>query len=168
MSPDRPSRPDVLIIRHYKEKRSKCSLEPLFGKEGYHFVTWKPGKKIQLPRPHLLLEVGAPPLSPADRGQPLLLLDSTWRYLPGMRSAVQGEVLPRSFPPGFRTAYPRKSKLFDDPEPGLASIEALYLALRFLGFPDESLLDAYRWKEDFLRGIDDSLFQGSPTPPETL
>ena len=31
---------------------------------------------------HLLLSVDAPPLSSGDRGHPLLLLDSTWRWLP--------------------------------------------------------------------------------------
>ena len=53
-----------------------------------------------------------------------------------------------------RTAYPRVSKVFDDPQQGLASIEALYLAKRLLGDDDASLLDGYHWREEFLRQFD--------------
>ncbi|HHI78567.1 MAG TPA: hypothetical protein ENK02_01160 [Planctomycetes bacterium] len=158
-------RPEVLILRHYKEKRKKCSLEPLVGRPGFVFVPWRPGQLVELEVPHILLEVGAPPLAPSDAGQPLLLLDSTWRYLPSMRAAVRGELIPRSFPPGVRTAYPRTSKLFDDPETGLASIEALYLAFLLLGHPDESLLEAYRWKDAFLRSLEPLLQDGSQNDP---
>ena len=52
---------------------------------------------------------------------------------------------------GYRTAYPRVSKLGTDPDNGLASVEALYLAYHILGRPTEGLLDHYRWGEEFLR-----------------
>ena len=38
-----------------------------------------------------------------------------------------------------------------DPENGLASVEALFLAYQMLGRPTEGLLDHYRWAEEFLR-----------------
>ena len=59
-------------------------------------------------------------------------------------------VPPRSLT-GFRTAYPRVSKMFQDPPEGLATVEALFLALHILGRPTEGLLDQYRWREEFLR-----------------
>jgi len=144
---------DVLIYRHYKERKSKCSLQPLVGREGFAFRTWKPDMEIHAPG-HLLLEIDAPETSAADAGIPLLILDSTWRLLPKMRASVHGEVLPRSLPTGLRTAYPRISKFEEDPTRGLASIEALYAALRLMGHRDDALLDAYHWREPFLEICD--------------
>jgi pre-rRNA-processing protein TSR3 len=56
----------------------------------------------------------------------------------------------RSVPPGVRTAYPRRSKLYQDPAGGLASVEALAAALHVLGLPPDAVLDGYRWREPFL------------------
>lgn len=147
---------DVLIYRHYKERKSKCSLQPLVGREGFAFRSWKPDMEIHAPG-HILLEIDAPEIGPADAGSPLLLLDSTWRLLPRMRASVRGEVLPRSLPAALRTAYPRRSKFEEDPTRGLASIEALYAALRLMGHRDDSLLDEYHWREPFLEICESSL-----------
>ena len=59
------------------------------------------------------------------------------------------EVPPRSLH-GYRTAYPRVSKLGTDPDNGLASVEALFLAYWILGRPTEGLLDHYHWAAEFL------------------
>ena len=40
-----------------------------------------------------------------------------------------------------------------DPEAGLASIDALYVARRLLGDDDPSLLDGYHWKDQFLANV---------------
>ena len=58
-------------------------------------------------------------------------------------------VEPRSLS-GYVTAYPRVSKLGTDPANGLASIEALYIAMRILGRATEGLLDHYHWAREFL------------------
>jgi pre-rRNA-processing protein TSR3 len=58
-------------------------------------------------------------------------------------------VPPRSLH-GFRTAYPRISKQGTDPDNGLASIEALYVAYHVLGRPTDGLLDRYHWAKLFL------------------
>ena len=63
---------------------------------------------------------------------------------------VDGEPIRRSLPP-LLTAYPRKSQVFEDPERGLASIEALYAAVRILYGPRPELLEGYRWGDEFLR-----------------
>lgn len=138
------------VIRHHKERIAKCSLRPLHGRPELRFLRERPGFTFDATG-YLLLAVDAPPLTPADAGRPLLLLDSTWRWLPRLRACVVGAPIPRSIPPGVSTAYPRTSKCFDDPAQGLASIEALYLARALLGDKDPSLLDGYYWRDDFLR-----------------
>ncbi len=140
----------VLVVRHPRENRRKCTLEPLRDRPWIRFQTFRPGRPIELAKLHILLEVGAPPLTPGDAGPPLLLLDATWRLLPAMRRAVRGPVVARSLPEGLATAYPRRSKTFADPARGLASVEALYAALRILGRRDDTLLEAYHWRETFL------------------
>ena len=58
-------------------------------------------------------------------------------------------MLPRRLPP-LATAYPRRSRTFEDPDAGLASVEALYAALHILSGPDPELLANYRWAASFL------------------
>lgn len=137
------------VIRHPKERISKCSLRFLHARPEMTFLRGKPGFRFDATG-YTLLAVGAPPLSPADAGRPLLLLDSTWRWLPQLLACVHGAPVHRSIPGGLRTAYPRVSKVFEDPEAGLASIEALYVARKLLGDDDPTLLDGYHWKDRFL------------------
>ena len=140
------------VIRHEKERVSKCSLRFLHGRPELTFLRARPGFSFDATG-FVLLAVDAPPLARADAGHPLLLLDSTWRWLPQLVACVRGAPLRRSIPGGVRTAYPRTSKVFADPAAGLASVEALYLARRILGDDDPSLLDGYRWKDEFLAGL---------------
>jgi pre-rRNA-processing protein TSR3 len=140
------------VIRHAKERIAKCSLRFLHERPEMTFLRAKPGFRFD-GSGFLLLAVGAPPLGPADRGRPLLLLDSTWRWLPQLRACVTGAVIERSIPGDIATAYPRTSKVFEDPAAGLASIEALYLARALLGDADPSLLDGYHWKAAFLANV---------------
>ena len=141
--------PWATCVVHYKENRRKCSLERLRNHPRLRFIDYRHGDTIQVPG-HVLLEVGAPRLTPADAGRPLVILDATWRLTPALRQSLVGEFLTRSLPPGLCSAYPRHSKLFPDPAAGLASVEALYAALALLGHRDESLLDGYPGKELFL------------------
>ncbi len=168
--------PQVVIVRHPRERVAKCSLEPLNGRPGIEFHRATPQFRYDATG-HLLLAVDAPLISRDDAwlddvetddleregrapvrdaaGRPLrpvLLLDSTWRLLPSLQAKITGTPLRRSLPPSLRTAYPRVSKLGFDPEGGLASIEALYAALRLLGFDRPDLLDAYHWRDAFLAG----------------
>lgn len=141
------------VLRHPKERIAKCSLRFLHDRPEMTFLRAKPGFSFDATG-FTLLAVDGAPLSPADADRPLLLLDSTWRWLPQLLACVRGEPVRRSIPGGVRTAYPRVSKVFDDPEAGLASIEALYLARRLLGDDDPSLLDGYHWRDAFLAGLD--------------
>jgi pre-rRNA-processing protein TSR3 len=92
--------------------------------------------------------VDGPALSPADAAMGILLIDASWRHGDKMQRHFSG-IPPRSLA-GYRTAYPRVSKLFQDPEQGLASVEALYISYRILGRSTDGLLDAYHWREQFL------------------
>jgi pre-rRNA-processing protein TSR3 len=155
MSPPPPAvsgEPVDLVLRHPRERKSKCSLEPLRGRPDLRFLTWRPDLELRADG-FVLLEIGAPVLRAADAAFPLLLLDSTWRLLPRLRKALTGAPLVRSLPPSAQTAYPRRSKLSPDPDAGLASVEALFLARRLQGRSTAGLLDHYPWRDDFLRRL---------------
>jgi pre-rRNA-processing protein TSR3 len=142
--------PTILVI-HPKEKRAKCSLEPLRDRAASFdllFVDFKPARSYELAG-YVRLCVDGPPLSVGDAEHGLIVIDGSWRHAAAMQSQFAAAP-PRSLS-GYRTAYPRVSKLFQDPAAGLASIEALYIAYRILGRPTEGLLDNYRWAADFLR-----------------
>ncbi len=147
-TPHSQSRPPTILVIHPREKRSKCSVEPLRGRDG--FVFWKfPHRGSEPLDGYVRLGLGGPLLSEADAERGLLVLDGTWRLAERMAPAFS-HVPVRSLPP-WKTAYPRASKLFDDPAPGLATIEAIYAAHRILGRDTRGLLDEYRWRDEFLR-----------------
>jgi len=101
---------------------------------------------------YTVLALDAPELSVEDAGRSLLLLDSTWRLLPQLEVCLKGEGIRRTLPP-VATAYPRVSKIDQDPTGGLASVEALYLARLLLGERDDSLLQAYYWRHQVLGNL---------------
>ena len=138
----------VLIIVRRGENPAKCTIHPLRGTPGLDFLPYPLRRKPELSR-HLLLAPGAPPLTPADASRPLLLLDASWRHAARMRKAVE-PVEARSIPPGWRTAYPRRSRVHADPDTGLATVEALFAAACVLGRRDDSLLRLYPWRDEFL------------------
>ena len=140
--------PSILIVVRRGEDPAKCTVRPLRGTPGLEFMPYPLRHKPDLSR-HLLLAPEAPPLTAADAGRPLLLLDASWRHAAKMRKAVE-PVEARSIPPGWTTAYPRRSKTHEDPDAGLATVEALYAALCTLGCRDDSLLRFYFWRDAFL------------------
>jgi len=140
---------DVLILRDPRESVKKCSLTPLRGREDVEFWSYDPDKRYDA-TDRILLHHEGELLSEADQGKGLFLVDSSWRRLPKLLDRVDGEPVKRRLP-ALKTAYPRKSHIFDDPEPGLASIEALYAAVHILHGPRPELLEGYRWAEEFLR-----------------
>jgi pre-rRNA-processing protein TSR3 len=97
---------------------------------------------------YVRLAAEGPELSPADAAAGVLLLDGSWRRAEAMIRDFE-DVPPRSLH-GWRTAYPRVSKLGTDPDNGLASVEALFIAHHILGRKADGLLDHYRWAAEFL------------------
>lgn len=140
--------PPVLIVVRRGEARAKCSIQPLRGTPGLEFMPYPLRQQPDLSE-YLLLAPDAPILSPGDAGRPLLLLDANWRHAEKMRKAVE-PVEARSIPPGWQTAYPRRSKMHQDPDTGLATVEALFAAFCILGCRDDRLLRFYPWRDAFL------------------
>jgi len=160
--------PVTIIVVHPRERRSKCTVQPLRQQPGFQF--YKHPRFPQELTGYVRLGLGGPVLSRADQDSGLLVLDGTWRWVEPMERLVA--TLPiRSLPP-LTTAYPRSSKVSDNPDGGLATVEAIYAAYRLLGRDTTGLLDHYRWGESFVelnrsfwpQGIDESL--GSP--PKSL
>jgi pre-rRNA-processing protein TSR3 len=139
--------PPTVIVRHPHENPKKCSVWPLRGRPDVVLLKY-PAERPPL-EGYVRLAAEGPELSAADAGRGLLLLDGSWRWAAAMERDY-ADVPPRSLQ-GFRTAYPRVSKLGTDPGNGLASVEALYLAYHLLGRPTDGLLDHYRWAGEFLR-----------------
>jgi pre-rRNA-processing protein TSR3 len=145
-SRDIPLLPPTIIVVHPREKRRKCTVRHLAETTGYVF--WKFPKRGPEPvTGYVRLALDGPLLSPADAAGGLLLLDGTWHLARRMEPFFR-DVPPRSLGP-WQTAYPRVSKVFDDPSAGLATIEALYAARVQLGLPVAGLLSHYHWQEEF-------------------
>lgn len=143
--------PPTIIVRHRSENLKKCSLRGLESRSGFLFYRYPLSQSLFLPN-YLLLTLDAPPLTEADDGHGLIILDATWRYAMQMQEAFRHHPshLYRSLPSHYRTAYPRRQTACLDPARGLASIEAIYLSYHILKRPVDGLLDNYYWKDAFL------------------
>ena len=137
-----------MILRHRRENLKKCSLVGLEGRDDLKFYTYPVDPLPDYSR-CLLLKVGAPPLTEADRDRDLFLIDGTWRLAQIMEQQLPWKLEARSLPQGYKTAYPRRQTDCPDPETGLSSLEALYIAQQVLGRPTAGLLDHYHWRDLF-------------------
>jgi pre-rRNA-processing protein TSR3 len=138
----------TVIVRHTHENPRKCSILPLRGRADIVMLNYPQKEKRSLAG-YVRLAAEGPDLTVDDAESGLLLLDGSWRWA-GKMTREFIDVPPRSLR-GWRTAYPRVSRLGTDPANGLASVEALFAAYHILGRPTEGLLDHYRWAEEFLR-----------------
>lgn len=143
--------PVTIIVRHPRENPKKCSVLPLAGRSDIAFFTF-PAKNLPPLEGYIRLAAEGPALSSADRDCGILLLDGSWRSAGKMIRSFD-QIPPRSLT-GWKTAYPRVSKLGTDPDNGLASVEALFIAYHLLGRSTVGLLDHYRWASEFLRRND--------------
>ena len=139
--------PITIIVRDRKENPKKCSVLPLRGRPDVRFLSFPLKQSLDL-QGYIRLAAEGREFTSADSGKGILLLDGSWRSAQEMTNAF-ADVPARSLR-GYKTAYPRVSKLGTDPEHGLASIEALYIAYRILGRPVDGLLDHYHWAKEFL------------------
>ena len=139
------------IVRHPDENLAKCTLEPLRLRKELSFHQFNAALEVDA-SDAIVLSVDAPVISKADTGRSLILLDGNWKHVAKLKSCLRGAPLYRSLP-RVATAYPRRNDDGLDPADGLASVEALYLALKLLGHDDPSLLDQYHWREQFLKSV---------------
>src|SRR5262245_22643262 len=122
--------PPTVIVRHSHENPKKCSVLPLRGRADILLLIYPLKDRPPLVG-YVRLAADGPELSPADSTCGVLLLDGSWRWAAVMNREFL-DVPPRSLH-GYQTAYPRVSKQGTDPDHGLASIEALFVAYRILG-----------------------------------
>lgn len=150
--------PPTLVVVHRKERRSKCTVLPLRGRPDFQFY------RDRLPAVDLTnyvrLGFHGPMLSQDDAACGLLVIDGTWRWAAELERQLES-IPVRSLPP-LRTAYPRTSKFFDDPDGGLATVEAIYAAYRLLGRSVDGLLEHYVWADQFLQANQESLSVATP------
>ena len=145
-SPCPPVPLPTVIVVHPRERRKKCTVRALRHRDGFAFCNY-PRRPDDLTG-YVRLGLGGLLLSEADAASGLLVLDGTWRHVRPMERMFA--VIPiRSLPPVV-TAYPRTSKVSDDPDGGLATIEAIYAAYRLLGRDTTGLLDHYHWAAEFV------------------
>jgi pre-rRNA-processing protein TSR3 len=137
-----------VIIRNPRENPRKCSVLPLKDRQDLVFLEYPVTQPLELDG-YIRLAAEGQALSWRDAPCGLLLLDGSWRWAKVMNRDFL-EQPPRALQ-GYQTAYPRRSKRGTDPEHGLASVEALFLAYHILGRPTAGLLDHYHWAEEFLR-----------------
>lgn len=144
--------PPTFIWRHRRENLRKCSLRGLEKRSDFRFFSY-PNEALPDLSGYIWLTLDGPPLSLADAQFGLLILDGTWRYAEKMGRQVElmPGIIKRRIPENYRTAYPRRQDDCEDPEKGLASVEALYIAYQILGRNTDHLLDNYHWKEEFLK-----------------
>lgn len=152
----------AVIIRHRKENVAKCSLKGLESRQDLLFFRYPLQRALDL-RPYILLDMDGEVLGSADTA-PFILLDATWRYATVMRENIPGlrGCRKRRIPYGWKTAYPRYQTGCADPERGLASIEALFIAFHCTGRDPAGLFDHYRWKAAFLEKNSPLLFPATP------
>ncbi|NGX54478.1 MAG: hypothetical protein KR126chlam2_00089 [Chlamydiae bacterium] len=146
--------PPTVIIRHRKENLKKCSLRGLEDRSDLRFLTYPITSVPQLNN-YFLLSFDGPLLSKEDCHSGLIVLDGTWRYAKKMAENLPflASLPKRRLPKSIRTAYPRKQSDCPNPERGLASIEAIFVAHLLLGRNVEGLLENYYWKKEFLSGL---------------
>lgn len=142
--------PPTIVLRHRKENLKKCSLRGLETRDDFLFYTY-PTQELPEMSGYIMLSLDGPPLSLEDKNRGLFVLDGTWRYATKMYENTRGleKLETRSLPAVYKTAYPRKQEDCEDPERGLASVEAIFIAYTILGRDTTGLLDNYYWKEDF-------------------
>jgi pre-rRNA-processing protein TSR3 len=151
--------PPTVIIMHPKERVRKCTVAWLRGDPRFTFFRG-PRRPVDLSG-YVRLAMDGPVLSNADANHGLLVLDGTWKLVDRLAPAV--DEVPTRRLPLLQTAYPRTSKVRIDPDGGLATIEAVYAALRIMGRDVDGLLSRYHWADEFLR-LNESVWE--PLPAE--
>ncbi|MBM4253366.1 MAG: DUF367 domain-containing protein [Deltaproteobacteria bacterium] len=144
----------VLVDR--SERINKCTILPLADHPAMEIVRYHRGRPIPALSGEMLLHPDGVSLDAVASSQRhevnvLAAIDCTWKRLGAVLRLVE-QPLPRlvRIPPGFVTAYPRRNKQNRDPDAGLATIEAVFIAAAFLGHWDESLLSRYAFGQAFL------------------
>ena len=141
-----------ILMDKYENER-KCTIAPLSDRPDFFIRKFSGAGPFAPFQTDCLLHIDGEDLSLMDTSQmkSLGLIDCNWKHVAPTVQRL-AKPLPRlvRIPEGFETAYPRRNAQGKDPDGGLATIEALFIAAAFLGFWDESLLEKYYFKGEFL------------------
>ncbi len=147
------------ILVDKTESVSKCTILPLEYRADFEIIRFSRNRPIAPLKGDFLLHPEGLLLDKIQdelRSRPtpvekVSLIDCNWRRLSGILDLLEKPwpTLVR-IPDGFTTAYPRRNKQGLDPENGLATIEALFIAAAFFGHWDETLLKEYYFASRFL------------------
>jgi pre-rRNA-processing protein TSR3 len=149
------------VLMDKRENPRKCTIHPIKDRADFYVRYFSKNRPIAAFGADCLLHVDGEDLSEIDTSglKSLGLIDCTWKKVaPTMQRVAQP--LPKlvRIPEGFVTAYPRRNAEGKDPDEGLATIEALFIAAAFLGFWDETLLEKYYFGSEFIK-INDALWR---------
>ena len=125
----------TIILRHRKENLKKCSLRGLETRSDMQFFTY-PKQSLPPLTNYVLLDLEGPLFAQF--------------VLSRKQNSIKEPLKTRSPPKHIKTAYPRRQPSCDDPERGLASVEALFIAYQILGYSTDHLLDHYHCRDQFL------------------
>ncbi len=137
-----------------KENKRQCTVYPLRYRKDFRFYYFHKNAPISQPQSDVLLHVNGVPIQEYTKKiQSIAVVDCVWKKVEPALKLMENPLPPLVKIPGdFVTAYPRKSKYENlDPEGGLATIEAIFIAGAFLNNWDESLLSNYYFKKEFLK-----------------
>ncbi len=144
----------IEVIIDHGETANKCTIAPMAGRADFDLK--HVGSDLSLGRliSPILLHHAGQCLSGFVQKTPVegfAVIDCIWRRLNPILDRIEMP-LPKfwSIPPGFITAYPRRSKDASDPDAGLATIEAIFIAAALLGNWDLSLLERYPFASRFI------------------
>ncbi|MBY0369516.1 hypothetical protein K2X33_02445 [bacterium] len=140
------------------ETANKCTIKPLSGRPDFRlFKVWGEGPLGPFSAPLLLHHEGEC-LSTLREGfqevPAIAAVDCVWRRLPRLLKRMAWEqdqpAVRARIPEGFITAYPRVGQPEQDPDGGLATIEALFIAAALVGNWDVTLLSKYYFGRAFV------------------
>lgn len=140
------------ILMDKKENPKKCTIHPIKSREDFRVRYFSKNQKIAAFQADCLLHINGQCLSKFhEKFTSIGLIDCTWRKVHGVLQRLE-KPFPTlvKIPENFLTAYPRKNQEGKDPSGGLATIEALFIASAFNKQWDETLLDKYHFKKQFL------------------
>ena len=144
------------VLIDHGETSNKCTILPVSYREDLSIRKFRRGRPIPGLKADILLHpdgVSLAELVGADsQVESLATIDCIWRRLRPIMGWLE-KPLPKlvKIPDGFVTAYPRLSRLGNDPSGGLATIEAVFIAAAFVGKWDISLLSEYFFGEEFIQ-----------------
>lgn len=162
---------EVLVDR--AETPNKCTILPLADRPDFEILRFEHNQRLKPLTGDVLLHPEGTPLDRVGlKGsvRKIAAIDCTWKKLARFVKRIDGPLpVLCGIPDGFVTAYPRRNKKDQDPEEGLATIEALFIAAAFLGRWDESLFSRYHFGASFL-ALNKAVFERygvDPCPPRS-